>query len=270
MSVLKYKDGDEWKSTNTLAVSEEPEAYLKSAAVDGNTLTLTNKDDTTISFTPSGGSGGGGAAGYRFSSTLAFTDEDKQHLLDILFYKKGTLCWIDDCIVIRIVHMGAKYGFAVWNPNGASSNLVTVYTVNVSGSVENKTAAITSNSFDKFMLWYLATSTSMLTGDLLTSDNWTNYISISEAWQQTSDINNSDLYNAKEMIIFYYSSNGVSYIFQSRLKFNYAAATTLGEYANTNFVLNWDDVSTNQVYLMYDGSTINLYNGTVIKILYQT
>ena len=60
MSVLKYKDGDEWKSTNTLAVSEEPEAYLKSAAVDGNTLTLTNKDDTTISFTPSGGSGGGG------------------------------------------------------------------------------------------------------------------------------------------------------------------------------------------------------------------
>lgn len=30
----------------------EPEAYLKSANVNGNTLTLTNKDNTTVVFTP--------------------------------------------------------------------------------------------------------------------------------------------------------------------------------------------------------------------------
>lgn len=34
----------------------EPEAYLKSASVDGNTLTLTNKDNTTVEFTPEGSS----------------------------------------------------------------------------------------------------------------------------------------------------------------------------------------------------------------------
>lgn len=33
----------------------EPEAYLKSANVNGNTLTLTNKDNTTVEFTPEGG-----------------------------------------------------------------------------------------------------------------------------------------------------------------------------------------------------------------------
>lgn len=30
----------------------EPDAYIKSASVSGNTLTLTNKDDTTVEFTP--------------------------------------------------------------------------------------------------------------------------------------------------------------------------------------------------------------------------
>ena len=33
----------------------EPDAYIKSASVSGNTLTITNKDDTTVTFTPSGG-----------------------------------------------------------------------------------------------------------------------------------------------------------------------------------------------------------------------
>ena len=35
----------------------EPDAYIKSASVSGNTLTLTNKDNTTVAFTPSGGGG---------------------------------------------------------------------------------------------------------------------------------------------------------------------------------------------------------------------
>ena len=38
-------------STN-YAVSAEPDAYLKSASSSGNTLTLTNKDNTTTTFTP--------------------------------------------------------------------------------------------------------------------------------------------------------------------------------------------------------------------------
>lgn len=40
----------------------EPDEYIKSATVDGNKLTLTKKDNTTVDFEPSGGGSGGGAS----------------------------------------------------------------------------------------------------------------------------------------------------------------------------------------------------------------
>ena len=42
--------------------TELPTEYVKSATVQGNKLTLTNKDNTTVEFEPSGGSGGGASA----------------------------------------------------------------------------------------------------------------------------------------------------------------------------------------------------------------
>ena len=42
--------------------TELPTEYVKSATVQGNKLTLTNKDNTTVDFEPSGGSGGGASA----------------------------------------------------------------------------------------------------------------------------------------------------------------------------------------------------------------
>lgn len=42
--------------------TELPTEYVKSATVQGNKLTLTNKDNTTVDFEPSGGSGGGANA----------------------------------------------------------------------------------------------------------------------------------------------------------------------------------------------------------------
>lgn len=41
-----------------IQISGEPEVYIKSASVSGNTLTLTKQDDTDISFTPTGQEGG--------------------------------------------------------------------------------------------------------------------------------------------------------------------------------------------------------------------
>ena len=41
--------------------TELPTEYVKSATVQGNKLTLTNKDNTTVEFEPSGGGSGGGA-----------------------------------------------------------------------------------------------------------------------------------------------------------------------------------------------------------------
>ena len=49
----------------------EPDAYIKSASVSGNTLTLTNKDDTTVAFTPSGG---GGSETYPYYKIVNYTE----------------------------------------------------------------------------------------------------------------------------------------------------------------------------------------------------
>ena len=38
------------KDDTTVSYSGEPSAYLKNASVSNNTLTLTNKDDTTVSY----------------------------------------------------------------------------------------------------------------------------------------------------------------------------------------------------------------------------
>lgn len=53
--------------------TELPTEYVKSAAVQGNKLTLTNKDNTTVEFEPSGGGSGGGKE-YTFTDGLTETD----------------------------------------------------------------------------------------------------------------------------------------------------------------------------------------------------
>ena len=58
----------------------EPDAYIKEASVSGNTLTLTKKDNSTVAFTPEGGSGS--TTVYRFSSTDTLTQEQKNQLID--------------------------------------------------------------------------------------------------------------------------------------------------------------------------------------------
>lgn len=60
--------------------SGEPDAYIKDAEVSGNTLTLTKKDNSTVAFTPEGGSGS--ATVYKFSSTDILTQEQKNQLID--------------------------------------------------------------------------------------------------------------------------------------------------------------------------------------------
>lgn len=65
---ISYTDTNGWTSGYTSA--HEPAAFIKSAAVNGNTLTLTNKDDTTVEFTPEGG----GGSSYTFTNGLTETD----------------------------------------------------------------------------------------------------------------------------------------------------------------------------------------------------
>ena len=66
----------------------EPDAYIKSAAVDGNKLTLTNKDNTTVEFEPTGGSGGGSS--YTFTNGLTETDGTVSWDLNDTIYKHSS------------------------------------------------------------------------------------------------------------------------------------------------------------------------------------
>ena len=81
----------------------EPDAYLKSASVSGNTLTLTNKDNTTINFTPSEGSGSINA--YKFSSNTTLTTEEKNQLIDCVKNREKVILINGELVVyIKIIY----------------------------------------------------------------------------------------------------------------------------------------------------------------------
>ena len=249
----------------------EPDAYIKDASVSGNTLTLTKKDDTNVVFTPSGGSVGG-VSGYAFTSSQTFTDDDKLHLKEI-YLNKNIYMTIDKLSVFRIVKLGTKYGFSVLNTNGASSNQVLIYAVDIDGN-EN----VTSSTFSLYTSYYLIGNNSAVSGEIITSDNYSNYITIPEMpsfdWNYTNDYYNSDFYNAKELIIVV--GNGDEDTTQcAQYYYNFSKNkagedTTLGTsftncryplYAYNNSNISWE----------YNGSALNIYNISVgCYFLYRT
>lgn len=79
----------------------EPDAYIKEASVSGNTLTLTKKDNSTVVFTPEGGSGGGSTTVYKFSTNVKITPEMKAQLIDCA-NNREKITLIDGEIVICI------------------------------------------------------------------------------------------------------------------------------------------------------------------------
>lgn len=241
-----------------------PSEYIKDAIVSNNKLTLTKQDDTNVVFTPSGGSGGD-VSGYAFTSSQTFTNEDKLHLKEI-YNNKNIYMTIDNLTVIRIMSLGSKKGFAVVNTNGATSNQVLVYTVNFDSS-----GNISSDNFTLFMSYYLVGNSSALSGDIITNENWTLYIPVSEGgWSgPTVDKSMSDLYNIKQLWVIYQNNSGI--IMNSILRFDYDDITaTLGSKANTDFYLHHDDVSSNQVYINYDGTNLNVYGGAILGYFYKT
>ena len=249
----------------------EPSAYIKDASVSGNTLTLTKKDDTEVVFTPSGGSGGGGS-GYAFTSSQTFTDEDKLHLKEV-YMKKNVHMTIDYLTVIRIVSLGLRWGFVVVNTNGASSNQVQVYSIDIDSN-----GNIASDKFTLFMSYALMGSET-LTGTILTSDNWPSYISIPvmNDWIYTTDMQDSNLYNAKEMIVFWshnnlYASTYINLTYGKHYTDNVGGGT-LGSWNWENLLLtgNTGDTSTTSS-LTYTGGELIINNNVeyLYGVLYKT
>ena len=253
--------------SSTASGLAEPDAYIKDASVSGNTLTLTKKDNTNIVFTPSGGSSGG-VSGYAFTSSETLTDEQKLHLKEA-YLNKNIHITIDGLTVIRIFSMGSKMAYVVINTNGATSNQVLVYTINWDSS-----GNITSDTFALLLSYYLVGNSSALSGDIITSDNWSQYISASGGgdWQYTSSSFDSNLYNAKEMILYWTDNQSRKH--QSYLNFtanfSFGTGQTLGTgWMHEEIYLDSDD-AINHPFITYNGSSILTSHCTIFYILYKT
>ena len=232
---------------------------------DGTTITI--DDDGVISAAGGSGGGSGGVSGYAFKSTQTLTDVDKAHLKEI-YTNKNIHMTIDNLTVIRIMPFGVKRGFIVVNPNGATSNQVLAYTVDIDGS-EN----VTSNTFTLFMSYYLVGNSSALSGDIITSENWSQYISAGGGdWQYTSSSSESNLYNAKEMVLYWTdnSNNKHQSYLNFTANFNGEVGQTLGTgWASQSIYLDADDTISHP-YIIYNGSYFEASSCTIYFILYKT
>ena len=242
--------------------ASHPARYIKGAGATENTLNLYFNDDTSVVFTPTGGSGGssGGVSGYAFSSTQTLTDADKAHLKEI-YTNKNIYMTIDNLTVVRIMSFGVKWGFVVINTNGATSNQVLVYTVNIDGS-----GNITSNTFTLFISYYLAGNSSALNGDIITSENWSQYITAGGGdWNSTTDNTYSDLYNAKELLIKLIGDTSAILFFHGYFPDGLGNNTS-------NYYLLPGSTSVSSGYLQYNGSSLNVWNSsiTIDTIYYKT
>lgn len=178
----------------------EPDEYIKSATVAGNKLTLTKKDNTTVDFEPAGG---GGAKVYKFNSSRYFTDEDIANL-KALVNDHSVPVYIDNIIVSQIYWVAAGFlQFRTYQINGVGGDIIKVYKVNF-----NSNGEVTSPQMQVQMQYYVATSSASVDGTILTTSNFnTEMPGIGSNWNATVP-SDSNLYNAKEIVLFAYDIYG--------------------------------------------------------------
>ena len=245
-------------SETTGLVTQAELANKQDKLTAGTNITI----DSNNVISATGGSGGssGGVSGYAFRSTQTLTDADKAHLKEI-YNNKNIYMTIDYLTVVRIMSLGSRWGFVVVNTNGATSNQVLVYTVNIDSS-----GNIASNTFTLFMSYYLAGNNSALNGDIITSENWSQYITAGGGdWNSTTDNTYSDLYNAKELIIKLIGNTSAILFFYGYFP------DGLGN--NTgNYYLLPGSTSVSSGYLQYNGSSLDVWNSTttIDTIYYKT
>lgn len=103
----------------------------------------------------------------------------------------------------------------------------------------------------------------MTATQLITADNWQNYITAGGGsdWQYTQDQSNSDLYNAKELVVYVENSNG----FKQMGYFNFVADDNLGNTNGNYFRFDYDSSSP---YIYYDGSNLGYGNANNLYYIY--
>ena len=103
--------------------------------------------------------------------------------------------------------------------------------------------------------------------DLLTSSNWQNYITVSGGsgsdWQYTQDQYNSDLYNAKELVVYVENTQG-----NKQMGYFNFGDSNLGNHNSEIFYFDYD---TSSPYIYYNGSSLSYGNvNNLFYIYYKT
>lgn len=282
--------------------STELDAYIKDASVNGNTLTLTKKDDTQVVFTPSGGSGGGNELQRIFPTNIDRGNIVPQNSAYIgkIVYDQGTdnqylvlkdqkfaevkatknispisllnsqsefnknkdwvLQWVKNnsynvCVDGSPVFLMNSYGNMVYYYWMSDKNTIT------QGYIQFKDTTLNELANYNDQQSYPSVSTT-----LITEANWQNYITAGGGsdWQTTTYIGESNLYNAKEMIIYW------EYNTEYRMNYyNFTYNSNLASYANQTFNVKYDYSNGNSSWY-YDGNQINTNNMNIQVIYYRT
>lgn len=282
--------------------STELDAYIKDASVNGNTLTLTKKDDTQVVFTPSGGSGGGNELQRIFPTNIDRGNIVPQNSAYIgkIVYDQGTdnqylvlkdqkfaevkatknisptsllnsqsefnknkdwvLQWVKNnsynvCVDGSPVFLMNSYGNMVYYYWMSDKNTITQGYIQFKDTTLNELANYNNQQS------YPSISTT-----LITEANWQNYITAGGGsdWQTTTYIGESNLYNAKEMIIYW------EYNTEYRMNYyNFTYNSNLASYANQTFNVKYDYSNGNSSWY-YDGNQINTNNMNIQVIYYKT
>ena len=104
------------------------------------------------------------------------------------------------------------------------------------------------------MSYYLVGNSSALSGDIITSENWSQYISAGGGdWNITTDVSYSDLYNAKELMIIFDENAGAKSFFHGYFPDGLGNNTS-------DYFLTPTSYGVSSGYLQYNGSSIEVYN----------
>lgn len=243
--------------------TELPTEYVKSATVQGNKLTLTNNDNTTVDFEPSGGGGGGsGVKVYKFYTNKYLTNEDKANLKAIK-EDISIPVYIDDIIVNQIYDGSSYLQFRTYQIKGAGSDEIRIYKVDF-----NSQGEITSQKIQNQMAYYVATSSTSIDGTILTTSNINTEAPWLGSWSATVP-NDSNLYNAKELVLFAQDEYGN----QCQGYYNFSYNTSGGESSlGTDFQnVTYTFTASNRTYLswQYNGNDIIMNIGQIELVLYK-
>ena len=242
--------------------TELPTEYVKSATVQGNKLTLTNKDNTTVDFEPSGGGGGSGVKVYKFYTNKYLSNEDKANLKAI---KEDTSIpvYIDDIIVNKTYDGSFFLQFRTYQIKGVGQDEIRIYKVDF-----NSEGEVTSQKIQIQMGYYVATSSTSVDGTILTTSNLSTEVPRLGSWSATVP-NDSNLYNAKEMVLFAQDAYGN----QCQAYYNFSYNTSGGESSlGTDFQnVAYTFTASNRTYVswQYNGNEIISNLGQIILVLYK-